>query len=134
MRYVLILLLLAGCSPPTDKQIGHSPAPLPQRPHGHSHDHIAGHEAPDRAMVAAMTSNRAERFKAAELQYIGAALAYESLPALDAPWLEARAYDALVDFRTKAKSPDAEYLAADYYFNLSIKELLDYVREQKASK
>lgn len=131
MRYVLILLMLIGCTPPTEKQIAYKPAP---QDHGHSHGHINGHEAPDLKMVAAMTSYRAEAFKAAEMQYQGAALAYESLPRLTLPHLEARAYDGLVQFRTKASAPDDEFLAAQFYYNHSIKELLDYVREQKASK
>lgn len=124
MRYIFILLTLAGCAPTV----------IAGTEHSHHSGHIGGHEAPDSKTVAAMTSYRAEAFKAAELQYQGAALAYESLPRLTSPHFEARAYDGLIQFRTKVSAPDDEFLAAQFYYNHSIKELLDYVREQKTSK
>lgn len=118
MRYALALIALIA-------------APVAAQ---HEHHHGKAHEVASTEQVAAMTSARIERMKAAELQYQGAAMAYESLPKLTAPHFEARAYDALEHFRTKINAPEDEFIAADFYFNFSIKELLDYVREQKASK
>lgn len=135
MRYALILLALSGCAPTVVAQT--PAAPMDHSQHTmHGDGHIAGHEAPSIESVAARTSQRIEIFKSAELQYLGASMAYESLPRLDAAYLESRAFDALENFRAKtdaSKTSPAEFLAAHYYYNYSIKELLDYVAEQKAS-
>jgi len=133
MKYILIMLMLIGCTP-DGKHIETKPVPAAQQGHHKQHGHSGGHEAPSRSTVASMTSQRIETLKMAELSYQLALLAYGNLPGLEGLHYEARLYDGLVDFRTKGQPSEDEFVAAMYYYNYATKELLDYVREQKAAK